>query len=394
MAWDNLFELDKQTLVARRNAKWTRYDPDILPAFVAEMDFAIAPPIQHAIEQIVGQQQYGYPGGAAGAATVQVTQAFAKRMQSHFSWSLDPSTAIAVADLVQGTYATVMAFSDSGESILLQTPAYPPFFDAIATSGRKAIPWAFEKSETTHILNLDALPDSASKAKLLVLCNPHNPTGRVLKRDELTRIANYAIEKDMIVVSDEIHADIVYAGSKHIPFASLGADIAARTITLNSATKSFNIPGLRCAVIHFGSRELMNRFHRRFPPKLLGACSGISMAATVAAWSEGQEWLDEAMIRLSTARDRMIAFFHNEFPEIQVTKPEGTYFGWLDCSALPFNDSAFDFFKSHAKVALSPGESFSPEAARYVRINFATSLPILDEILGRMGSAIRQLQNR
>lgn len=388
------FDLDQATLAARDNAKWTRYEPGILPAFVAEMDFAVAPAIQHAIQSITQRQQYGYPGGPAGSAASQVTRAFAERMAARFSWAPDPSSAVVVADLVQGTFATVIAFSEPGESVVLQTPAYPPFFDAVASTGRRLLPWRFERTGQSYTLDSDALRSVPDQTRLLILCNPHNPTGRVLRRDELEQIAAFALDRNIIVVSDEIHADIVYAGHTHIPFASLGPDIAARTITLNSATKSFNIPGLRCAVIHFGSHALLERFHKRLPSRLLGACSGISMAATVAAWSQSQPWLDQAMIRLTAARDRMIDFFHGQFPEVAIGKPEGTYFGWLDCSSLPFNGSAFDFFMGQAKVALSAGETFLAGATSHVRLNFATSPAILDEILERLGSAIRQLPGR
>ena len=388
------YDLSKETLALRRNAKWSRYAPDILPAFVAEMDYAIAPAIQQAIERSVHEQRYGYPGGSPGSASMAVAEAFSSRMASLFAWEPDPSNAIVVADLVQGSFATVMAFSEPGEDVVLQVPAYPPFFDAIATTGRRLASWHLNRQGDVFEHDFDELADFPETAKILVLCNPHNPTGRVLRRDELEKIAAVALQRDMIVISDEIHADIVYPGHRHIPFASLGPDIAARTVTLNSATKSFNIPGLRCAVIHFGTRALKERFHQRLPAKLFGACTGISMDATVAAWTESQDWLAGAMKHLTAARNQVMEFCRAEFPQINIVAPEGTYFGWLDCSALPFNDSAYDFFFNQAKVAMSAGETFLPGAERHVRLNFATSPAILEEILGRMGHAIKGLHGR
>ncbi len=230
--------------------------------------------------------------------------------------------------------------------------------------------------------------------RIFTLCNPQNPTGRVFSRAELTAIAEFVLEHDLIVISDEIHSDLIYPGHRHIPFASLGPEIAARTVTLNSATKSFNIPGLRCALIAFGSEQLLARFHRRIPPRLTGQGSIIGIDATIAAWSESQDWLDAVMRHLLKARNHVADVLATEAPEVQFHAPEATYLAWLDCSKVGLPASAFQFFLDNARIGFSAGETFDPDCAQFVRFNFATSMPILDQILGRFVDAVNRRNDR
>ena len=385
------FEMSHPALQARRNTKWSKYDPDVLPAFVAEMDFAVAAPIQAAVERIVRDGDYGYPMRDGQRADAAVAAAFATRMKSIYGWEISPELVMPVADLVQGTYAPILAFSDPGDGIILQTPNYPPFRDAIATTERKLIALPMRDTGSRYAFDLTELKSQVGKdTRIFVLCNPQNPTGRVFGRDELMDIARFAITHDLTVISDEIHSDLVYPGHQHIPFASLGADIAARTVTLNSATKSFNIPGLRCALIAFGSEELRARFHKRIPFKLTGQGNIIGVDATVAAWSEGQPWLDAVMAHLLKARNRITEVLAAEAPEIHFHAPEATYLAWLDCRKIELPASAFQYFLDHARIGFSAGETFDPNCAKFVRFNFATSLPILDQILERVVSATKQ----
>jgi cystathionine beta-lyase len=385
------FELGQSALQARRNAKWNQYDADVLPAFVADMDFAVAAPIQAAIERIVRDGDYGYPLRNGEKADRLVANAFAKRMKSRYGWELSPDLVMPLADLVQGTYAPILAFSDPGDGIVLQIPNYPPFRDAINTTERKLLPLPMRDDGTRHVFDMAELEKLVDKrTRIFVLCNPQNPTGRVFSRDELLALGQFAIEHDLIVISDEIHSDLVYPGQQHIPFASLGPEIAVRTVTLNSATKSFNIPGLRCALIAFGSEDLRNRFHKRIPLKLTGSPNIVGADATVAAWNECQPWLDAVMEHLLKARNRVKDVLAVEAPEIHFHAPEATYLAWLDCSKLGLSTSAFQFFLNNARIGFSAGETFDPNCAQFVRFNFATSMPILDKILDRIVVATRQ----
>src|SRR5882757_8795535 len=385
------FELSQPALQARRNAKWNQYDADILPAFVADMDFSVAAPIQAAIERIVRDGDYGYPLRDGQKLDRLVASAFANRMKSRYGWELSPDLVLPLADLVQGTYAPILAFSDPGDGIVLQTPNYPPFRDAINSTERKLLALPMRDDGTRHVFDMAELEKLVDKrTRIFVLCNPQNPTGRVFSRNELLALGRFAIEHDLIVISDEIHSDLVYPGQQHIPLASLGPEIAARTVTLNSATKSFNIPGLRCALIAFGSEDLRNRFHKRIPLKLTGSANIVGVDATVAAWEECQPWLDAVMEHLLKARNRVVDVLATEAPEIRFHAPEATYLAWLDCSKLRLSTSAFQFFLNNARIGFSAGETFDPNCAQFVRLNFATSMPILDRILDRIVSATRK----
>jgi cystathionine beta-lyase len=385
------FELSQSALQARRNAKWNQYDADVLPAFVADMDFAVAAPIQTAIERIVRERDYGYPLRDGERADRLVANAFAKRMKARYGWEISPDLVVPMADLVQGTYAAILAFSDPGDGVVLQVPNYPPFRESINSTERELLALPMRDNGTRHVFDMDELARLVNpRTRIFVLCNPQNPTGRVFSREELLALGQFAIEHDLIVISDEIHSDLVFPGQQHIPFATLGPDIAARTVTLNSATKSFNIPGLRCAVIAFGSEDLRKRFHSRIPLRLTGQANVIGADATVAAWTEGQPWLDAVMDHLHKARNRVVDVLAAEVPEIRFHAPEATYLTWLDCRELRLSSAAHQFFLNNARIGFSAGETFDPGSPQFVRLNFATSMPILDQILDRIIVAARR----
>lgn len=388
------FTLPLDMLRSRQNVKWQKYANDVLPAWVAEMDFSVAYPIRRAIERTVREQDYGYPqrGGLGGGEVL--AQSFARRMQARFGWTVDPALVVPLGDLVQGTFATLWAFSDAGDGVLLQIPAYPPFKASIEGTGRRLVAHRLPRGNDGFLTDTAGLDALAKDVKVILLCNPQNPTGRVYTRAELLEIGRIAIERDLIIVSDEIHSDLVYDGLRHIPIASLSPEIAARTVTITSPTKSFNIPGLHCGVAHFGDAALLARFRKRLPGRLIGGPAIMGVDATVAAWDESQPWLDGVLEQLAANRARVGEFLASELPEIKWHKPEATYLGWLDCSALKLPGTAFDFFHDRAKVAFNPGEAFDPDCKDFVRLNFATSAPILEQILGRMRDAVRQKNAR
>jgi cystathionine beta-lyase len=377
---------DIATLRARRTNKWHKFPDDVLPAWVADMDFGVAPAITEALARLARNQEYGYAArdGALAAA-------FARRMQNRFGWSPDPADAHPIGDLVQASFSSVMAFSNPGDAVLLQLPSYPPFMAAINDNGRRLIANHMRDNGTRWVLDLaayEAAPDP--RARVLIFCHPQNPTGRAYSRAELEVVAAFVIRHDLIVVADEIHADVVYPGNTHIPLASLHADIAARTITITSATKSFNIPALRCAVMHFGSPVLKRRFFERIPARLLGSPGVTGIDATIAAWDGGQPWLDEIMAQLRANRDWLAQTIGTELPGVTMRRPEATYLAWLDCTALELPCPAGQFFLDRARVGLNAGESFGAKYRGFARLNFATPAPILREIVSRMAEAVRR----
>ena len=379
-------DFDIATLRARRTNKWHKFPADVLPAWVADMDFGVAPPITAALQRLTDNQEYGYAAREGVLAA-----AFARRMAIRFDWHTDPADVVTIGDLVQASFSAVMAFSEPGDAVLLQLPSYPPFMRAIEDTGRRLIANPMRDDGTHWVLDLaayEAAPDP--RLRMLIFCHPQNPTGRAYSRAELQAVADFAVRHDLIVVSDEIHADIVYPGGTHIPLASLSPEIAARTITITSATKSFNIPALRCAVMHFGAPALKARFERRIPSRLLGSPAVTGVDATVAAWDEGQPWLDEILTQLQANRDWLAQTIATELPGVTLRLPEATYLAWLDCRGLEIPGSAGQFFLDHAKVGLNFGETFGAQYPGFARLNFASPAPVLREIVGRMVDAVRQ----
>lgn len=383
------FELSEAALRARRGTKWHLHPDDVLPAWVADMDFAVAEPVQAAIRRIVDQQDYGYPYRAREDA---LAAAFVERMRDRFGWTVDPDLMQPVTECVQCMYGTAMAFSELGEGIVLQTPIYPPFLSAIANTNRRLVENRLRDDGTRYVLDGDNLRQVVDDTtRILMVCNPHNPTGRVFTREELLALGNLAVERDLVILCDEIHADLLYPGATHIPMGSLSPEIAARTITITSATKGFNIAGLRAAVMHFGSADLRAKYRARIPDALMGQIGITGTDATVAAWRHAQPWLDAVMVRLAANRDYVARFVKEELPGVHHYTPEATYLAWLDCRALDLPGSPYEFFLNEAKVGLNNGSAFGTAGDACVRLNFATSEDVLSRVLQRMATAVHAL---
>lgn len=380
--------LTEAELRAGGGRKWAVPD-DVLPAWLADMDLAVAPPVAAAVRRLAERADFGYAlrDGARPAAAL--ADAFAGWMRRRHGWDADPAGVLPVADLVQALFGVVVAFTDPGEEVIVQLPRYAPIAEAVNATGRTLAPNPLRRDETGRWrLDLDRLDALASspRARLLILCNPHNPTGRVFARAELEAVAAIAAEHGLVVASDEIHADLVFDGAAHVPFATL-AGAAERTVTLTSATKAFNLAGLRCAVAHFGSQELRGRYHRRLPERMHGAPNVAGADATIAAWRHGDAWLDATLALLAGNRDR-VGRALDGLPRLRWTRPEGTYLGWLDCGGLPRGgQTAGRFLLERARVRLSDGIEFGAGCDDWARLNFATSPALLERIVERIAAA-------
>jgi len=376
-----------EELRRRRGAKWTSFGPDVLPAWVADMDFPIAEPVKEAILGVLERDDGGYPGEAS---LRELGSAFAKRMGDRFGWEPEPPKTQPVGDLIQAMIASVTTFCAPGEGVVVQTPIYPPFLQIVQMLGRRLVENPLVAGTDRYEMDLDGLREAIDEqTRLMLFCNPHNPTGRVFERRELEGLAALAVEHDLIVVSDEVHADLAYDSETHIPFASLGPEIASRTITLTAATKAFNIAGLKCALIHFGSKQLKKRQTTIFHPRLLGVPNVFGIEATLAAWRDGDEWLASVVEQLDANRSRVSGFLGEHLPLVGFRPPEASYLAWLDCASLELPLPPHEFFLSEAGVALSDGRDFGSRTDLFVRLNFAMPPPVLDEILERMATAVR-----
>jgi cystathionine beta-lyase len=387
--------LPEDALRRRRSSKWTTHAPGVLPSNPAEMDFSACYVIQARLYRLIEQQRYGYaqkgPDGPMGA----LAQAYATRMREKFGWAADPAMVRPLGDLVQGTAASLVAFSDPGDGMILQLPAYPAFLRVIGETGRRLIANPMRDTPAGFVLDGEGLAIAAADpgARILLLCHPQNPTGRVFDAEALAALPDLAIRHDLVIVSDEIHADLVYAPHRHVPLAAMFPQIADRIVTLYSATKSFNIPGLRCAVMHFGSAALRARFEARIPPSLLGTPGIAGVEATLAAWEEGEPWCEALLRKLEGNRDHLVARLAAEAPGIAMHAPQATYLAWLDCSRLGLSVPPYEFFLERAAVGAGDGRNFGETGGNFIRLNFGTSRTILDRKIDRMVEAMRGLNS-
>ncbi|MBG6246813.1 MULTISPECIES: MalY/PatB family protein [Symbiopectobacterium] len=385
------YTLPLETLRRRQSMKWQYHALEILPAWVAEMDFAPSPAVADVLRHWYLAQDTGYPYRQRDRAEHLLARAFSRYTAREFNWETDPANVLALNELVRAVYLLILAFSEPGDGIVLKAPSYPPFYDAINDTGRRLQASPLLDNGQGYEIDFDHLTNQIdANTRILLLCNPHNPTGRALRRDELEKLAALAEAHDLIVIANEIHADLVYPGQEHIPFATVALGLAARTITLNSASKSFNIAGLRCALMYFGDGALKQRFTQRLPARILGYPSGIGIDATVAAWDRGHSWLEGARHYLLERREQVITTVRPALPEVRVHTPEATYFAWLDFSELHLPTAAGAYYLEHAKVALTAGETFNPGAEAFARLNFATSKALLQQILDAVLAASRR----
>jgi cystathionine beta-lyase len=381
-----LEDLDPERLRRRLSEKWRRHAAPMLPAWVAEMDYPVAPAIRAVLERALELDDFGYP---AAKDERSVPEAFAERMQQRYGWGAPAERSLVLSDVVQGLYLALLAFTAPGDGVLVQTPIYPPFLSSVRETNRRLVASPLVDLGGRYGIDFDRLRAQAPGVRALMLCHPHNPSGRCFSRAELEGLGELALEHDWVVLSDEIHADLTHPGHTFVPFASLGPELAERSITFSSASKAFNIAGLRCALAHFGSDERVAAVDRVLPSHARGGVGILSQHATVAAWREGEAWLAEVRAALDARRHQLIAELRRELPEAKVYLPDATYLAWLDLRALELGPSPAEFFRRHARVALSDGAYFGAGFEGYARLNFATSRALLSEIIERMASAVR-----
>ncbi len=308
-------------------------------------------------------------------------------MQRRFGWSADPEHVRGLTDVIQGLQIVLDLATEPGDTVVLQEPNYRPFRLAVPTMHRHAVQLHVVPDVDGWRLDLDRLEAELAtrSAKVLLLVNPHNPTGRVLRRDELEAVADLAERHDLLVVSDEIHADLVYPPGTHIPFAAIGEHVAARTVTLTSATKAFNIAGLRTAVAHIGPAWLRDRWDAE-PPDIHGVAGVLGVEATLAAWRDGDEWLTGVVDHLGRNRDRLVDGLE-AVDGVRLRTPEAGYLAWVDCSAARPGADVAALLQTRAQLYVSPGPDYGGPPD-WVRLNFATSSTLVDDMILRLARAL------
>ncbi|MFE4968163.1 MalY/PatB family protein [Streptomyces sp. NPDC056660] len=379
-----LIALTDNQLRAGHGLKWGRVQDDVIPADIAELDFAVAAPIRAALSAAVDRSDLGYPDYTSGTPT-QLADLFADRTRRLSGWRPDPRAVEVCAQITQALCCVILAFTRTGDEVLVHSPTYPPFVEAIRSLGRCPLLLPVGNIGDDDLAEAWAAVERVPRLRLIVLCQPHNPTGHVFDLFTLEALAGLAARHDAVVFADEIHSEIVYAGTECHSIASVRT-AAERTIVFTSAAKSFNIAGLRCAVGHFGSRELHARF-RRLPWHLRSGASALGLAATIAAWESCDSWLDQLRAQLSANRARLMDSMSN-FRHVQFTPPAATYLAWIDLRATRVGSDAHGLLLNATKISLQPGSVFGSSLEGFVRLNFGTSEARLELMLERFGRAI------
>jgi cystathionine beta-lyase len=395
VTFNPLEELTLQQLRLRTSMKWRAHPVDVLPLWVAEMDVKLAPTVADALRTAIDNGDTGYPSGTAFAEAV--SEFASQRWQWH---ELEVSRTAIVPDVMLGIVETLRLVTDRGDAVVVNPPVYAPFYAFVSHDGRRVIEAPLDADGR---IDLDALEEAFARAcasggkVAYLLCNPHNPTGSVHTFDELRGVAERARRFGVRVVSDEIHAPVILAGARFIPYLSVPG--AENAFALISASKAWNLSGLKAALAIAGPEAAADL--RRMPEEVSHGPSHLGIIAHAEAFRTGGDWLDALLLGLDENRTLLGDLITEHLPRVKCLRPQGTYLAWLDCQQLSFDEEAADglavvadlsgparWFLDHAGVALSSGHVFGTGGAGHVRLNFATSRAILTEAVSRMGLAL------
>ena len=380
-------EFDFDTVYDRRgtdSSKWARFDPDVIPMPVADMDFRSPEPIRRALAERVEHGFYGY-----GRVTDEFRDVFTGRLKHRYGWQVPPESLVPLPGVIPGFNVALRALTSPGDGVVIQLPSYPPILNAHAHHGLDRRDAYLRPSETgRYEIDWESLDAACDGAKAFVLCNPHNPVGRVFTRDELQRMAETCLRHGVAIISDEIHCDLMLGGSVHTPISALSPEIEANTITLMAPSKTFNLAGLKSAVAIIPNEGLRARFEAA-KGGMVGAVNILGFTAMVAAYRDCDPWLDALTAYLTANRDFLDAFLRERIPQIRSYPAEGTYLAWLDCRGLGMaGNEPFEWFLEHARVGLGEGPNFGPGGEGFVRLNFGSPRGVLSEGLERMARSL------
>jgi cystathionine beta-lyase len=378
------FDFDR--IPARRDSdsnKWRKFPPDVLPLWVADMDFRSPPAVLAALRARVEHGYFGYLTEAP-----ELREVMAERLATRFGWRIDPEAVVPVPGVNSGVNLAVRAVTRPGEGVLVQTPLYPPLLRAAENHGT---------TRHGHLLirqpggryAVDTTTFAAAirpETRAFILCNPHNPVGRLFEHRELEAMASACLRRGLWIIADEVHSDLVFDGREHVPMATLSPDVEQRTITFVAPSKTFNLPGLKCAVAVVPNPALRERLMAA-AADLVPKINVLGHTAAVAAYREGNAWLQALLRYLEDNRDFLARELSRGLPGVRMGLPDATYLAWLDCRGTGLADP-YRFFLEQAKVALNDGAMFGPGGEGFVRLNFGCPRALLAEALVRMRTAL------
>ncbi|WP_119696196.1 MalY/PatB family protein [Microbacterium halotolerans] len=379
--------ISAEDLRATGSLKWTMF-PGKTPAFVAEMDFGIAPPITRALHTAVDVGAFGYLPPASATA---MSDSFVDWAASRYGWRVSPDDVKPMPDVIAALELAIDHFSAPGSAVVLPTPAYMPFLTVPEAHDRRIIQVPMIRTQDGWEYDLAGIDRAFSDGGgLLILCNPHNPIGRVLRHDEMVAIGDVVERHGARVFSDEIHAPLVYDGAAHVPYAAVNDVNAGHTITATSASKAWNLPGMKCAQVVL-SNEADRAYWAEHGRSFGHGVANLGVIANTAAYSAGGQWLDGVLSYLDGNRHLLADLLDEHLPGVEYTAPEGTYLAWLECGPLGIEGSPADFFAEHAEVVTTDGSMCGDGYETAIRFNFAMPRPILRATVAAMGAAVRKL---
>jgi cysteine-S-conjugate beta-lyase len=376
------------------SGKWSRYSADVLPLWVADMDFLSPPEVIEALHRRIDHGVFGY-----GSDPVELRELICERLLRRYNWEIAPHDIIFMPGLVSGFNIAARAIGDRGDGVLICTPVYHPFLHAPANQHRllQNAPLASSRSKLDGLetidyeMDLDAIEDAITeRTRLHILCNPHNPVGRAYTRAELESLATTCLSHDVIICSDEIHCDLLLGETQHVPIASLHPEIARRTITLMAPSKTYNLPGLACSYAVITDPDLRAQFQSA-SAGIVPHVNLLGYVAAITAYSSCDEWERRLRDYLTANRDYLLGYLRDNLPSIAATVPEATFLGWLDCGALDLPGNPQEFFLEEARVAFNEGATFGEGGEGFVRFNFGCPRATVQLGLDRMAESLAVL---
>ncbi|WP_193095703.1 MalY/PatB family protein [Brevibacterium sp. FME17] len=379
----DLDSITEESLIAKGGRKWSTF-PGSLGAFIAEMDFGVAPGVREALRDVDERDLFGYAPQAIVSDLKSATSAFCAEQ---YGWQFPDEHVDLASDVIASFLGILTHLTPAGTPLVLPTPAYMPFFDVAKVTGRELIQVPMIRSETGWSVDLAAVDAALVPGSTLVLCNPHNPIGKVYTESELLELAEVVERNDARVFSDEIHAPLVFEPARHIPYASLNETTASHTATATAASKAFNIPGLKCAQLILSSADDRAIWAQK-GNFVSGAASNPGILATTAAYTQSGEWLDEITAYLKGNRELLTDLIATHLPNATYLAPEGTYLAWLDLRGYGLKSELAEHFNTEAHVAITEGRLCGEVGAGHIRLNFALPRPLLTEAIERIASAV------
>jgi cystathionine beta-lyase len=365
--------------------KWQKYGDDVIPLWVADMDFVSPEPVVRALHERVDHRVFGYVWPSDELVGV-----IRERLRRLYGWEVQEEHILFVPGVVTGLNLAFLLYAGPGDGVLVQPPVYSHFITDPVARGRVLNDPPLVPTRDTYEIDFDAFEKAITpRTKIFVLCNPHNPVGRVFGKKEMERLAAICLRHNLLICADEIHCDLLYPGYRHTPIAALSREVADRTITFMSPSKTFNLAGLECAFAVIRNPALREAWIKG-RQGLIPHVNIMGLAAALAGFRDGQEWLDQVLIYLTANRDFLAEYVRQRLPSLRMARMEGTYLAWLDCRQSGIQGNPFEFFLEEAKVALNDGTECGNGGEGFVRLNFACPRQTLMQGLERMADALKR----